>query len=122
MLLSEDKNYSLFYIQSYSDDGIQVNDNTYQSSLIITPERIIGHWPPRSVTELTPQYWQAVLALTPSIILLGTGKQQVFPESPVLKCIYAAGLGLEVMSTSAACRTFNVLNSEGRNVVAALLL
>ena len=122
MLLSEDRCHASFYIRSYSEDGIHINDTVYQSSLLLSPTHLLSDWPPHCVAELKSMHWQAVIDLAPSIVILGTGKQQVFPHASVLKDLYAAKLGIEIMTTAAACRTFNILSSEGRHVVAALLL
>ena len=63
-----------------------------------------------------------MVELAPEIVLLGTGAQFRFPEPALLAPLYKAGIGVEVMDTPAACRTYNILLGEGRNVVAALLV
>ena len=55
-------------------------------------------------------------------MLLGTGPVFRFPEAARLAPLYQAGIGVEVMDTPAACRTYNILMGEGRKVLAALLL
>jgi uncharacterized protein len=62
-----------------------------------------------------------VLALEPEVVLLGTGARQQFLHPSRLAPIYRAGVGVEIMTTAAACRTFNILVAEERRVVAALL-
>ena len=64
---------------------------------------------------------QQLLALGSEIILLGTGSRLRFPPAPLLRLFLAARIGLEVMDLQAACRTYNILAAEGRNVAAALL-
>ena len=63
-----------------------------------------------------------MLALEPEIVVLGSGTRQRFPELQLLAALLSRGIGCEVMDTGAACRTYNVLASEDRRVVAALLL
>ena len=94
----------------------------HRRSLILTPQQLIEDWAPQQIAELTADHWQAVLGLQPEVILLGTGKRLTFPPMAILSPCHQAGIGIEVMDTSAACRTFNILASEGRNVVAALMM
>ena len=63
-----------------------------------------------------------LLALEPEIVLLGTGATLRFPRPALSHCLTQAHIGLEVMDTAAACRTYNILVAEGRRVLAALLL
>lgn len=94
---------------------------TLNASLIVSPEQLLTDWPPQTLAELQAEHWASVLALRPEVVLLGTGARLVFPPPAVLSACYQAGIGVEVMDTGAACRTFNILAAEGRNVVAALL-
>lgn len=71
--------------------------------------------------ELAARHAAAVLALEPEVVLLGTGPKQLFPASEFGATFLRAGVGFEVMDTGAACRTFNVLVSEQRRVVALLI-
>ena len=64
---------------------------------------------------------EVALALAPDVIVLGTGERLRFPAPGLRGKIQARGVGLEIMDTAAACRTYNVLALEGRNVLAALL-
>ncbi len=75
---------------------------------------------PAQPEQLTESHIEALVALKPEVILLGTGAVQYFPPPDILAALYAQRIGLEVMTTDAACRTFNVLVSEGRAVLAAL--
>jgi uncharacterized protein len=60
--------------------------------------------------------------MKPEIVLLGTGATFVFPDPARLAPLRDARVGVEVMDTAAACRTYNILLAEGRNVVAALIV
>jgi len=101
---------------------VTIGPQNYQRSLILTPERIIPDWRPRQVGDITEQDLDTVLSLQAEIILLGTGTSLCFPSAQITACVLATGTGFEVMDTSAACRTYNILLSENRHVVAALLL
>ena len=101
---------------------VTVGSQSYQRSLILTPERVIPDWRPQQVTDINEQDLDGILSLQAEIILLGTGTSLCFPPARLSAYVMAAGTGLEVMDTSAACRTYNILLSENRRVVAALLL
>jgi uncharacterized protein len=109
-------------IRGYGAEGVRVGDRTLRASLIISAEQLVEDWRPASVADLVPEDFGPVLALQPEVVLLGTGRSQRFPDHPVLAWLHAARVGVEVMDTGAACRTYNVLLGEGRRVVAALLL
>jgi uncharacterized protein len=75
-----------------------------------------------SIEELAAPHIERLAALAPEIVLLGTGERHRFPPARVLAQIYAQGIGIEIMDTYAACRTFNILAGEGRRVLAALIV
>jgi len=98
------------------------NSTILSCSAIITPDRLIENWPPASHEQISQAHLQMVLECEPELIVLGTGSRLVFPAQEVLQVCYQAGVGIEVMDNGAACRTYNVLASEGRQVAAALLI
>jgi uncharacterized protein len=122
MPLVLDENQAAYQIHAYKPGQIQVNDMTLTQSLIISATQLITDWPPQVLAELTETHLQAVLPLAPTILLIGTGARLQFPAMAIYGNLLNHGIGVEVMDTSAACRTFNALSAEGRNVVAALLL
>jgi len=91
-------------------------------SLILTGRQLITEWEPNQLPELTAAHLEVVLNLDPELVLLGTGARQQFPAMEILASLHRAQIGVEVMDTAAACRTFNILVAEGRHVVAALLM
>ncbi len=109
-------------IRAYSAGEIQVQEHHIRSSVILSAGRIEFDWPPASFAELTAEHLLAAIALEPEVILLGTGARQCFPPSRILAPVYEAGIGIEVMDTPAACRTYNVLVQDGRRVAAALII
>lgn len=116
---SNDRNTNV--IRSYGPGEVKIRDNIYRASLIITPTDIISDWPPQSFGELQASYFEALVALNPELVILGTGKNLQFPSPTTTRALINANVGFEVMDTGAACRTYNILMSEGRKVVAALL-
>ena len=117
----EDCNSELI-VRSCDDGQITVGQQSYRRSLILTPERVIPDWRPRRYREITEQDFDIVLSMQPEIILLGTGATLSFPAAKLSATILATGTGFEVMDTAAACRTYNILLSERRKVIAALLI
>ena len=99
-----------------------VNEQRLESSFILAPNHLIENWRPRAVADLTPDDLSPVLDLQPTVVLLGSGSSLVFPAAAVLAACLTRGIGIEVMDNAAAARTFNVLATEGRRVVAAFLL
>ena len=109
------------YIHSVSNEGIRVVDQIFSEALIVSAHRLITDWPVNSAQELDAELLERILELEPEVVLVGTGKSQVFLPPELLMVFYRHSVGVEIMSTQAACRTFNVLVSEDRNVVAALI-
>jgi len=110
-----------FFIRSVSEEGICVHKDYYTSPFIISGERIVPDWGVESVDDINEESLQKIFDLQPEVILIGTGKTQVFLPPATQVHFFRHNFGFEVMTTDAACRTFNVLVSEGRRVVAALL-
>ncbi|MGA9852358.1 MAG: Mth938-like domain-containing protein [Gammaproteobacteria bacterium] len=110
------------YIRAYAPGRINVNDRLLNASFVITPTALRENWPPQRFEDLTLEHLQAVLALKPEILIIGTGPTLRFISPDLMAEIQRRGIGLEVLDTAAACRTYNVLVSENRNVAAALLM
>lgn len=110
------------HIQSYAANRIVVTDRHYNTSIIVSPEQLDDSWPPRHVRELRDTHLESVLEFNPEILLLGTGNTLVFPADDVLRPWIEANVGFEIMDTGAACRSYNILRAEGRQVVAALIM
>jgi uncharacterized protein len=108
-------------ITGYGDDWVQVNNQRHQSSLIVMADRVLP-WSARGFSELNEDDFERIKALSPEIVLLGTGPAQRFPHPRLTAALAKAGIGVEVMDLKAACRTYNILAAEERKVAAALLL
>jgi uncharacterized protein len=106
----------------YGEGYVEVNRARHAESLVVSGDRLITEWPARNVESLLADHIAAIVELKPEIVLLGTGSALRFPEPALLAPLYKAGIGVEVMDTPAACRTYNILLAEGRNVVAALII
>ena len=110
-----------YYIHSVSADGIKVIDQLCTTSIIVSAHHLITDWLVTSPHEMTADHVVQILGLQPEIVLIGTGKHQIFLDPELLMHFYKHPVGVEIMSTRAACDTFNILVSEGRNVVAAMM-
>jgi uncharacterized protein len=94
----------------------------YSDNIVVTPEKIVTGWAAGGFDALAPGDFAAIVALEPEVVLLGTGATMRFPHPRLTRALTDARIGLEVMDTPAACRTFNILAAEGRKVAAAILL
>ena len=108
-------------IRAYEPGRIRIADRWLSGHLIVASERIIENWPGAAAADVTLDDLEPALALQPQIVLLGTGAELEWPVADLMTELAARSIGLEIMSTPAACRTFNVLVQEQRRVVAALL-
>jgi len=100
---------------------VRVGQDEHRESLIIVPETIVTPWA-ASFDALTEADFERVKALAPEIVLLGTGARQRFPHPRVYHALTDARIGVEVMDSAAAARTYNIIAAEGRRVAAALIL
>lgn len=114
-------------ITAYGDGYIDINHQRYSNSLILTADQLISDWqtgPEQILTvdQLTEQDFEKVITLKPEVVLLGTGKTHQFLHPRTYAPLTQHGAALECMTTAAACRTYNILMSEGRNVAAMLII
>lgn len=118
-LENPDFRYSL---RGASQAGVLVNDRLLSRSFILSPMTLIEDWGPLDAANLVPEDLEPLLALEPSVVLLGSGPTLKFPSAAVMAACLTRGIGIEVMDNAAAARTFNVLATEARKVVVAFLL
>jgi uncharacterized protein len=104
------------------ENYVEINQQRYENSLIVLPGMIVKHWEINGFEDLTAVHFGFLADLKPEIVLLGTGIKLRFPAPILTRALITAQIGLEVMDTAAACRTYNILAAEGRKVAAALLL
>ncbi|WP_205203017.1 Mth938-like domain-containing protein [Azonexus hydrophilus] len=109
-------------IKAYEDDSVRVNGIDYAGNLVVLPEQLLQDWTLATAETLTADDLRPLLDLQVEVILLGTGPRLRFPPPQLLQPFLRQGIGIEVMDRPAACRTYNLLASEGRKVAAALLI
>ena len=122
MQLIHDRAEGYFFIRAVRENSVVVIDRELSSSFIIAPDRVVENWPPATITDLDAGAIQIIADLDPELVILGTGTEQKFPLQTVLLTLLRKGIGVEVMHNAAAGRTYNLLASEGRKVVAAFIL
>ena len=108
-------------IQAYTDTEIKVNNALYQTSFIVSRDTLITPWAIQSADELNERLLQPILDLAPEIIILGTKNPSALQRLDILKKLCEKHIGVECMAIDAACRTFNILLSEHRRVVAGFI-
>ena len=106
---------------AYGDGWVEVAGRRLSGSVVVAAERLEEGWAAGGIAALGPAETAALLDWKPEVLLLGSGATFRFPDPAALAPLYRAGVGVEVMDTKAACRTYNVLLAEGRRVVAALV-
>ena len=102
-------------IESVGSGKIQYQGKWYEKSIIIGIDKIIYPWKHPDVADLDISDFETVFDGNTEVILLGTGAKQVFPDGYLLNKILTKGVGIEVMDSISACRTFNLLVSEYRS-------
>ena len=123
MQLSQERPDYTWVLRGADGQRARVNERMLERSFALAPDRLIEDWAaPATAAALEPAHLDALLALAPELLVLGTGQRQVFPSPAVMAACLTRGIGIEVMDNAAAARTYNVLAGEGRRVVVALLL
>jgi uncharacterized protein len=103
-------------------DFVEINGERHLRSFVLLPTRLEPHWPVSPANEISTDAIRFLASCEAEIVLIGTGSGQHFPHPATLRPLIEAGIGFEVMSTPAACRTYNILVAENRLVAAGLIV
>jgi uncharacterized protein len=122
MDLSLERPEGYLFIRRVGERSITVVDRELKASFLLAPDRLVEDWPVTGVAALDEGAAQALRALQPEVVLLGTGVRQRFPSAAFMADFLRSGIGIEVMDNAAAARTYDLLAGEGRRVVAAFIL
>ncbi len=122
MKLQSDTHSGANTITGYGERYVEINKTPYSHAVLLSSNGEILEWPVKSFEDLTPAHFTQMAALKPELIIIGTGNHQRFPKPELLKTLIAAKIGFEVMNSQAACRTYNILVGEGRQVLLALIV
>lgn len=122
MKLQSDPHYGANTITGYGDGYVEINKTPYRHAVLLSSNGEILEWPVHSFNDLTAGNFSQMITLKPELILIGTGNRQHFPKPELLKSLIEAKIGFEIMDSQAACRTYNILVGEGRQVLLALIV
>jgi uncharacterized protein len=101
---------------------IWVGAALHTASIVVPWVGEVQAWPATAADDLTREHFERLAALRPEVVIFGSGARIRFVSPALLQPLYDRRIGIETMDTAAACRTYNVLASEHRKVVAALLM
>jgi uncharacterized protein len=122
MRFTQDFGSPAHFVRGYARGELRIDEQIYRETVIVTASEILTLPDIRSANDWVDFDPSRILAFSPEIVLLGTGERQIFPSATFRAQFLGKGIGLEVMDTGAACRTFNVLVSEQRRVVGLLMV
>lgn len=122
MKLQPDRQPTLNTVSAYGSNYIEINACRYESSLLLMPEGPVEAWPCQGFADLKIEDFEKIAQKQPALVILGSGKKIQFPRPELIAPLIRAKIGIETMDLQAACRTYNVLMAEGRNVLAALII
>jgi uncharacterized protein len=122
MKFNLDQPATINVVRAYGPGLVRIGERSFNRSVIVTASTLLEDWRPRRILDLQASDLDQLLNLRPEVLLIGSGLRQQFPGRAALAALYATRVGFEIMDTGAACRTYNVLAAEGRNVAAALIV
>jgi uncharacterized protein len=120
MRLSLDSDPRINLVRRYDAGVIVIGEQRITRPCIVTPQQLLLDWSASSIPELSESQLEPLLALRTDIVLLGAGEIQQWPRAEIRAALRTRGIALECMSLGAACRTYNILASEARSVLAGL--
>ncbi len=122
MKFTEHRDSHILTVKQYSPGVVRINALEITKSCFLNQKNLIENWLCDDIKHISTELIDQMLTLNPDVIILGTGEQQAFPSAKFFAYCAEKGIGLEVMDNSAACRTYNVLTTEEREVVLALIM
>jgi len=109
-------------VTGYDERSVEINAQSFAFSLIVLPEIAPAAWPVADFESLTAEHFKQIDATQPDVVILGTGNKQRFVHPKLTSVLTSKRIGIEYMDNKAACRTYNILMSEGRKVALALII
>jgi uncharacterized protein len=120
--LQPDRQPTLNTVSAYGPNYIEINAVRHDTSILLMPEGPVIQWSCAKFGDLSPAHFQEIADKKPALVIFGSGKKILFPRPELIAPLIQAKIGIETMDLQAACRTYNVLMAEGRNVLAALII
>ncbi len=109
-------------ISGYGPGWVAVNGEKVRRSVVIGARGQRLDWNCDDFSALTRDHFGQLAAMGAELVIFGSGQRLRFPRPEWLGELMARRIGVETMDTQAACRTYNILAGEGRDVLVALLL
>lgn len=109
-------------IISYSNSSFRLKDSLLEKNIVISKNRLVENWNVESYHNLATHHLDQIISWQPELIIIGSGSVPSFPNAELIEHTASRNIGLEIMDTGAACRSYNLLIDEGRDVVACLFL
>ena len=109
-------------VTGYDQNDVEINAIRYRTSLLVLPELSPAVWPVANFAALDVSHFETIAAHNPDVVILGTGVKQRFVHPKLTVCLTNRRIGVECMDSQAACRTYNILMTEGRKVALALII
>ena len=122
MKFTEHRDPSIHAVKHYQPGEVKINNEVLKNSCFLNQKELVKDWSCQHISLLNTDLLDELLSLQPEVIILGTGETQIFPEPRLFAYCSQQGVGLEVMNNLAACRTYNVLTTEDREVVLGLII
>jgi uncharacterized protein len=120
MRLVLDSDPQILTVRSYTRGEIDIGGRKIHAPCIVSAARLITDWAVPSPAALDLASLEPLLALRPSVVLIGTDGADVAASVALRRTLEVRRVAFEVMNLGAACRTYNVLAQERREVVAGL--
>ena len=92
-------------VTGYDEHGVEINAVTYDTSLIVLPEAAPAPWPVATFEDLTTEHFAQIDAISPDVVIVGTGARQRFVHPKLFSMLTARRIGIECMDSQEACRT-----------------
>lgn len=121
MKLQPDQKQSLNTVTRYDAQYIEINETRFVNSILVMPEGDVQAWNVGRLEDLQKSDFSPILEKKPALVIFGSGQRLRFLNPALLQDLIQARIGFETMDTQAACRTYNILMSEGRLVLGAFL-
>ncbi|HZZ10450.1 MAG TPA: Mth938-like domain-containing protein [Paraburkholderia sp.] len=122
MKLHQDSSGALNTVTGYGAGYVEINLVRHSGSILVLPDAPVVAWPVTAFDALTAEHFAMLIDAAPEVVVFGSGARLRFPHPRLTAALAAKRIGVETMDFKAACRTYNILMSEGRKVAAALLI
>lgn len=122
MKLHADQPDAANVIHAVTRQSVSINGQPHTSSVLVPSDAPLLPWPAASLADLTAEHFNLIVPYKPELVIFGSGPSLRFVHPSLMRALIDARIGVETMDTMAACRTYNILVSEGRRVLAALII